>query len=185
LNFDKGDEVKKLFFIGFILLLFMGCSEESINVSKGTFPKSLEGGYTTQISLFELNNYTDIPDAGMRAANILGGVLQSHGYYVIIHHHNANISLQEAQKIAKNANSPYFIFGGVSEWRYKTGIDGDPAVSLRFTIYSTDNLKMIWSATGSKTNTGYYSLGTTAQELINNMLDSAVQENDSSAISIF
>jgi len=161
--------VKKLFFIGFVILLFTGCTQQTINVTHQQLPEAVEGSYKTQISVFPLNNYTDIPGAGMRASNIVGGILKANGYYVISHPNK--LTFKQMQNIASKYHSQYFLYGGVSEWRYKTGIDGDPAVSLQLTLYATKTLKIMWSSTGSISNWGNDSLGTSAQELINNMID--------------
>ena len=123
------------------------------------------------ISLFTLNNYTDTPQAGMRAANMIEGVLLSKGYKVTSHLSKAKYSLKKARKIAKKDDSKYFFVGAVSEWRYKTGIDGEPAVSLKGILYKTKNSKVVWTATGSDSHWGNSSIGTTAQDLIELMLE--------------
>lgn len=123
------------------------------------------------VSVFRLQNFTDTPRAGMRAANILEGVLKSKGYRVISHVDEKKYSLKKAYKKAKNDGSKYFIYGGVSEWRYKTGIDGEPAVSLQISLYKTKNKKLVWSATGSDSDWGNGSIGTTAQSLIMEMME--------------
>ena len=158
--------MKKLIFIGFIILLFTGCTEETINVTDKSLPEPSQN----TICVFPLSNYTDIPGAGLRASNIVSGVLQAKGYNIIHFNFHNKLSFKEMQNIASKYHSSYFLYGGVSEWRYKTGIDGDPAVSLQLTLYSTRTLNSVWSATGSISNWGNDSLGTSAQELVNNML---------------
>lgn len=123
-----------------------------------------------KISLFRLNNFTDTPRAGMRAANIVEGILRAKEYKVRSHITEKLPSLEEAKKIAKSDGSKYFMYGGVSEWRYKTGIDGEPAVSLQLSLYSTKKMKLIWSATGSDSDWGNASIGTTAQDLLQEMM---------------
>jgi hypothetical protein len=123
-----------------------------------------------RITLFRLNNYTDTPRAGLRAANIVEGILRSRGYIVKTHNKEKVNSVKKARKIAKNDGSDYFMYGGVSEWRYKTGIDGEPAVSLQLSLYKTKNGKLVWSGTGSDSDWGNASIGTTAQELLEEMM---------------
>lgn len=62
------------------------------------------------------------------------------------------------------------MYGGVSEWRYKTGIDGEPAVSIQLGFYKTKNAKLKWNAAGSDSDWGNASIGTTAQDLLEEML---------------
>ena len=123
------------------------------------------------ISLFRLQNFTDTPRAGMRASNLIEGILRSKGYIVISHVNEKKYSFKKAYRQAKNDDSKYFFFGGVSEWRYKTGIDGEPAVSLQLSLYKTKNKKLVWSATGSNSDWGNGSIGTTAQSLMLNMME--------------
>ncbi len=124
------------------------------------------------ISIFALKNYTDTPQAGMRASNIIEGILLAKGYKVVSHVSEKSYSLKKSKKIAKKDESKYFLSGGISEWRYKTGIDGEPAVSIQTTIYKTKNAKVAWSATGSDSDWGNSSIGTTAHDLLELMLES-------------
>ncbi|SFV58406.1 Extracellular Matrix protein PelC [hydrothermal vent metagenome] len=123
------------------------------------------------VSVFRLQNFTDTPRAGMRAANIVEGILKSKGYRVISHVNEKKYTLKKAYKKAKDDDAKYFIYGGVSEWRYKTGIDGEPAVSLQISLYKTKNKKLVWSATGSDSDWGNGSIGTTAQSLMLEMME--------------
>jgi hypothetical protein len=148
------------------IIMFAGCSTTALVNTKHTLPDT---NTTAQISLFELNNYTDTPRAGMRATNIVEGVLLADGYHLKTHLNQKIDSLEDAQSSAQEDKSEYFLIGGISEWRYKTGIDGEPAVSLQLTLYNTDNAKPVWSATGSDSDWGNGSIGTTAQNLIEQM----------------
>ncbi|QOP44918.1 hypothetical protein [Sulfurimonas paralvinellae] len=148
------------------LILLAGCSTTALVNTQNRLP---ETNTTAQISLFELNNYTDTPRAGMRATNIVEGVLLAQGYHLKTHINQKIDSLEDAQDSAQEDKSDYFLIGGISEWRYKTGIDGEPAVSLQLSLYSTKDAKLIWSATGSDSDWGNGSIGSTAQNLIEQM----------------
>jgi hypothetical protein len=106
----------------------------------------------------------------MRASNIVEGILKARGYDVTSHLKDKLPSIKKARKIAKADGSKFFMYGGVSEWRYKTGIDGEPAVSLQLSLYKTKNKKLVWSSTGSDSDWGNASIGTTAQDLIDEMI---------------
>jgi len=157
--------------------LITGCSSTALITSDKSLPKVYKDINSTHeekrditITLFRLNNYTDTPRAGMRAANIMEGILLSKGYNVTSHISSKVPSMKKAKKIAKEDGSKYFIYGGVSEWRYKTGIDGEPAVSLQASLYKTKGAKLVWSATGSDSDWGNSSVGTTAQDLLIDMM---------------
>ena len=162
-----------------ILLTIMvsACSTASLVVTQKGLPEVYEDVNATHqkkkdvsVSLIRLNNYTDTPRAGMRAANLVEGILLTKGYKVTSHLKNKLPSMKKARKIAKEDGSKYFIYGGVSEWRYKTGIDGEPAVSIQLSLYKTKNAKLVWSATGSDSDWGNASIGTTAQDLLTEMM---------------
>jgi len=158
------------------LLILSGCSTSSLITTENTMPVVYEDDGEERvkndisITLFRLNNYTDTPRAGMRASNIIEGILYAKGYKVHSHLKDKMPSLKKAKKTAKEDGSKYFMYGGVSEWRYKTGIDGEPAVSFQVSLYKTKNAKLVWSATGADSDWGNASIGTTAQDLLSEML---------------
>ena len=166
----------KFMFLGALILVMSGCSTSSLTTTQEIMPVVYEDDGEEQIknditvSLFRLHNYTDTPRAGMRASNIIEGVLYAKGYNVKSHIKQKVTTLKKARKMAKEDGSKYFMYGGVSEWRYKTGIDGEPAVSLQLSLYKTKNKKLVWSATAADSDWGNASIGTTAQDLIEEMM---------------
>jgi len=148
--------------------IFTACSDKTLNVTTQQLPQVQEKNKTT-IALFILHNYTDTPRAGQRAANIVEGVLSAKGYGVI--YLPKELSFQEEKSLAQKNNAKYFMSGAVSEWRYKTGIDGEPAVSLRLALYATKTGELVWSGVGANNDWGKGSIGTTAQSLIEEMLN--------------
>lgn len=121
------------------------------------------------ISLIAFKNYTNTSQAGQRAANIVEGVLISKGYEIKSRLDIEVKDLNTALKIAKEDKAMYLMYGAVSEWRYKTGIDGEPAISLKCMLMDTATSEIVWSSTGSDNDWGNASLGTTAQRLIMRM----------------
>jgi len=160
-----------------LMVVMSACSTATIIRTQKDLPKVYKEHNAThdikkdvKVTLFRLNNYTDTPRAGMRASNIIEGILLTKGYKVTSHINDKTPTLKKAMKIAKKDGSKYFMYGGVSEWRYKTGIDGEPAVSIQCTLYKTKKGKKEWSAIGSDSDWGNASIGTTAQDLLEEML---------------
>ena len=124
------------------------------------------------IALYALDNYTDTPRAGMRASNIVEGMLLAKGYQVDnrIDNETHKMTQQQKRRDALNRKNGYMFIGGVSEWRYKTGIDGEPAVSLQFKLIDLKTGAVKWSAVASDSSWGNASIGTVAQDLIAYML---------------
>lgn len=169
--------IRFILFPLFSVLLLSGCSNLVVATQKKLPPVYKDINETHQlkqdipVSVFRLQNFTDTPMAGLRAANIVEGVLKAKGYRVISHASKKEYTLKKAANKAKEDGSTYFLYGGVSEWRYKTGIDGEPAVSLQLSMYKTKNKKLVWSATGSASDWGLSSVGSTAQSLIIDMME--------------
>jgi len=154
--------------VSFIFSFFlMACSSLEITTS---FPLPLNDKVQS-ITIFSLENYTDTPQAGMRASNLIEGVLLSQGYTVRNAISLRPKDLKEKLRIAGENGSDYLLTGGVSEWRYKTGIDGEPAISLQCTLIKVDSAKVVWSTTASSNDWGNSSIGTTAQSMISAMLE--------------
>ncbi len=153
-----------LVMFGLLLFLF-GCSGATISSTNGFLPKQ------SRVALVAFDNYTDTSQAGFRAANLLEGILLSRGFVVLnlLKENTGNLSLTEKIKIAKKYKADYLITGGVSEWRYKAGIDVQPAISLSIKAIDLDSYGIIWSSTGS--DQGGNSIGTAAQSLMNAMIN--------------
>jgi len=161
-------QIKTVIFLPLSFFFFSACSNKQISTSNH-FPSVNNAG---SIVIYGLENYTDTPRAGLRAANIVAGVLESRGYRVIsmLDDKRESGSLKKKIAEAKSLKPRYILTGGVSEWRYKTGIDGEPAVSMHLKLIGPKKGSTLWSATGSDSSWGNASLGVVAQELINNML---------------
>ncbi len=121
-------------------------------------------------------NNTETPLAGIRASKIAEGVLISHGFNI-----NGKIYKQKEYKAeeikellekVKKEGYRYAVLGDVNEWRYKTGIDGEPAVNITMRIIDLKTGKTVWSGVASKSGMGYSSIGTLAQDLLNEFAES-------------
>ena len=157
----------KYIYMTFLILLLGACS--TLEVSVGS--KLPDTNQTKSITLFALDNYTDTPQAGKRASNLIEGILYAKGYKVVKAIKTGEKTLQEQLVIAQKNGSDYLLNGGVSEWRYKTGIDGEPAVSIQCKMINVHSAKVIWSATASSNDWGNSSIGTTAQEMLENVFE--------------
>ncbi len=152
----------------FVIALFLGaCSTLELSVGSA-LP---DVNQTRSITVFALDNYTDTPQAGMRASNLIEGVLLAQGYTVVNAVSIQKTMFKEKLEFARQQGSEYFITGGVSEWRYKTGIDGEPAVSIHLKMIEVSSSHVVWNATASSNDWGNASIGTTAQSMIEAMFE--------------
>ncbi len=84
--------------------------------------------------------------AGLKASSIVESVLSQRGIKLISLINGVDelessrsqdklIQIQKQKAIENNAN--YLIIGSVQEWRYKTGIDAEPAVSFSIKLLTS------------------------------------------------
>jgi hypothetical protein len=97
-------------------------------------------------------NHTEVPQAGLRAERKV---------------------MIEAEKWARIQNARYAIYGAVDEWRYKVGIDGEPAVGVALHIIDLQSNAVVWSGVGGKSGWSRESLSGVAQKLIKRLLATA------------
>ncbi len=150
--------LKLLSIAGFTLIT--GCA--MINKAPTTVPKSQE------CAILPFSNLSDTPLAGERVAAILYGVLKSKGYRTVLFFtpRERDYTANEIENLKRKAEGKFncTIGGSVNEWRYKVGIDGEPAVSITYVI--KENGKTL-SGTISGSDWGHKSLGLLTQELFN------------------
>ena len=154
------------------LISIIACSS---HVSKES--KSLYSGKKYAVGSFW--NYTETSMAGLRAASIVEGVLAKEKVTIFsIIDGDEEFSLSKDKKSvielqfkkAKKLGANYLITGEVQEWRYKTGIDGEPVVSYTLKIFDVETKQVVFSALGAKSAWGHKSIGTVAQEIASDML---------------
>ncbi len=149
----------------FLITFFSSCA----TVINRT-PKAIPA--TEKCAILPFINYSETPLAGERVASILYGVLRSKGYNVemffnLRDNDYTSKELQTLEKDVLKRKITCAIEGFVNEWRYKVGIDGEPAVSITYYIKDLNTGKVVNSGTLSATEWGHKSLGILTQELFN------------------
>ncbi|MEF3280068.1 MAG: DUF4136 domain-containing protein [Elusimicrobiota bacterium] len=159
--------MKKIFILSSFLIV--SCSSFK-NISK--VPQIDK---TEKIAVLPFVNNSETPLSGLKAKNMVENEL----YYK-----KFNLSTFEEMKgsdsfsekdvyeaiISLKNKVRYVFYGYVNEWRYKAGVDAEPAVSITINLYDIKNEKVIWSASGSKNMSSYNSTGLTAQKLIKKLM---------------
>ena len=129
-------------------------------------------------------NQSDTPQASLRMESLLESQLRSKGIQSLKNYpfeSNSDFLLdprdrkiqEQAIQWAKDQGARYAITGAVNEWRYKTGVDGEPAVGLTMQIISVQDGKILYSASGARTGWSREALSAVAQKLTRDMLDKA------------
>jgi hypothetical protein len=134
--------------------------------------------------LLPILNHTDVPQAGLRAEAITEGLLRSGGVNNLTRYPAAlnqdtlfepaeRKVFDEASKWARSQGAQYAVYGAVDEWRYKVGIDGEPAVGVALHIMDMQSGNIVWTGVGGKSGWSRESLSGVAQKLIRGLLASA------------
>ena len=129
-------------------------------------------------------NHTEVPQAGLRAEAITEGLLRSHGvsdltrYPAVLNQDtlfepSERKIMIEAEKWARIQGARYAIYGAVDEWRYKVGIDGEPAVGVALHIMDLQSNQVVWTGVGGKSGWSREALSAVAQKLIRRLLATA------------
>ena len=130
-------------------------------------------------------NNTETPLAGSRAEAIAEGLLRSQGIAKL---RRVPAALQQdalfepgdrkqqeaALAWAREQGARYALGGSVDEWRYKVGVDGEPAVGLTLQIIDVASGDTLWSGTGGKSGWSREALAAVAQQLIRDLLQAGL-----------
>jgi len=142
---------------------------------------SIQLSRTESWILLPLENLAETPRASERAENLLESYLRNRGLQHLKTYpqdDNESLSLllndkkriEKAKTWAKQKNIRYALTGSVQEWRYKTGLDGEPAVGLTLKLIDLQTDKIIWNGSASRTGWGYENLTGTASKVIEGLL---------------
>lgn len=161
-----------------LAVVLAGCS----TVDVGRAPV-LEAG--APWALLPFANHTETPQAGLRAETIAENVLRAQGVRNIRHYPSTlntetlfepadRKQLEAALEWARAENLKYALTGSVDEWRYKVGIDGEPAVGMTLQLIDVANGEVIWAASGGKSGWSREALAAVAQKLSRTLLSPVI-----------
>ena len=84
--------------------------------------------------------------------------------------------LSQAMKVARTGGYQYGVTGSVEEWRYKAGLDGEPAVGISIRVVDIDTGATLWSNSGARSGWSRESLTGNGQKVINKLLTQMFDE---------
>lgn len=159
------------------LAFFAGCS----TVDVGRAPQ-LDAN--AQWAVLPFANHTETPQAGLRAEAIAENLLRAQWAEgaAPLKRYPAGIATetlfepgerktQEAALAwARKAGVRYALTGSVDEWRYKVGVDGEPAAGVTLQVLDVASGDVLWAATGARTGWSREALSAVAQQLIRKLL---------------
>lgn len=163
-----------------LLMIFMivvaGC--------QSTQSERQDSGIATDsdVVLLPFLNRSETPLAGERAEAIALSVLRSRGmdglqtYELPIEGNGLPIlddgkRLADARQNALDSGASHALTGSVEEWRYKSGLDGEPAVGLSLRLVDLESNEVLWSGSAARSGWSRSSLAGTAQKVLQELAD--------------
>lgn len=131
--------------------------------------------------ILPIENHSETPQAGERVEAMLDTLLRRGGVgnlekYPPQKDDDTHLLTSDRQRFeaaltwARGAKFDYAVAGSVEEWRYKSGLDGEPAIGVSMRILDLATGKVVWVATGSKTGAGNDNTSLTALKLLDEMV---------------
>ena len=131
--------------------------------------------------MLPLINYSQTPMAGERGEAILETRLHAAGVKNLTIYPaeipddglpllNERLRYDNALAWARQQQAEYAITGTIEEWRYKSGLDGEPAVGLSLKIIKLPEEHVVWSGSAARAGWSRESLAATAQVVINELI---------------
>jgi len=131
-------------------------------------------------------NHTETPMAGSRAQAIAQSLLVARTGKVLVAPTNTQQEAlfdaadearrQQALEWARSQKVRYALTGTVEEWRYKVGVDGEPAAGVTLQIIDVATGEMLWSGSGGKSGWSREALSAVAHKLIRSLLDTGLSD---------
>ena len=157
-------------------VILAGCSTSTL-----TLDSSLRLDPSSQWTLLPVANYTASPQAGDRMEAILTTLLQVRGVRSIKRYSptekmgaipilDTQQGYQRALAWARKQNLRYGFTGSVEEWRYKSGVEREPAVGVSLRVVDIATGEVLWAASGARSGWGRETISGTAQKLLTEML---------------
>ena len=131
-------------------------------------------------------NHTETPLAGQRAEAIAQALLSAQGVGQSVRRaptdqqqealFNAgdNQRMQDALAWAREQKLRYALAGSVEEWRYKVGVDGEPAAGITLHILDVASGDILWSGSGGQSGWSREALSAVAHKLMRKLLESGL-----------
>lgn len=139
-----------------------------------------------RIAVLPFVNTTETPQADERAAAIATDLLRTKGAMNIVSYPmkgpkfslipgvKAPVAKAKLLHWARKGHARFALTGSVTEWNYKVGLDGEPAIGLTLELIDVQTGRTIWSAVGSKSGGSRAALSSVAQELLSKMMRNVI-----------
>ncbi len=164
----------KLFGVGLLAVGLMGCVSSEVRHSGQRTPLGAVG----RLLLAPLHNATPDETAGRAVTELAATTLLAYGIPLaqtedsLLRARALVEEGKEAQLIefARSLQCTHVLFGTVTEYRYKSDLDGSPIVSVTMRMVDTTDGATLWQGTSTKMTQYFGSLSRTAQVAVDNLV---------------
>jgi hypothetical protein len=111
-------------------------------------------------ALLPMVNHTETPQAGLRAEAILESLLRNGGI-TTLRRYPSSIGGDALFEPSERKGVDQAL-----EWRYKVGVDGEPAVGFTLQVLDVPTGRVLWSAAGGRTGWSREALSAVAHQLL-------------------
>ncbi|RZU47634.1 peptidoglycan-synthase activator LpoB [Fluviicoccus keumensis] len=168
----------KLLAITWLAAGLTGCATVSTTRSPGV---DLQAAW----ALAPAVNNTETPQAGARLDSLTASLLRVHGVRNLSVYPAARsgdalfdqadrAAQEKAMAWAREQQARYVVAGSVDEWRYKVGLDGEPAAGITLSVTDLSTGQVIWSGSAARTGWSREAVSGVAQKVVNELLDQAL-----------
>ena len=165
--------------IPYAFILIFACMLAACAVNQAE--RKIEFAKQESWALLPIINFSQTPQAGERAERIAETLLRSKGLKQLRHYPaqedpNGLPILDEQKRFntalawAQENNMRYGVTGSIEEWRYKSGLDGEPAVGASLQVIEVSSGDVLWSASGSRAGWSRDSLSGTAHKVLDKLV---------------
>lgn len=157
-----------LLIAGVVLILLSGCASTLQNGGKSTAATS-----SVSLLLAPLQNATDDDHAGTALTEITGTVLMQRGVSITRADVSTDAGTPDTATFCEKAREKkltHVVEGTVHEYRYKTDLDGDPAVGVTLRLVEASSGKVVWQGSSAEVGVGFSSLTSAAQDALQELV---------------
>ncbi|MBI5774696.1 MAG: hypothetical protein HZA89_13250 [Verrucomicrobia bacterium] len=165
--------------LGFLLTSLMsvvlaGCVSSDVRQGGSRAPM----GGVGRVFLAPIHNATPDETAGRAVTELAATTLLSHGVPLAQTEDSLNRSralIEEGKaaqilELARSLQCTHVLLGTVTEYRYKSDLDGSPIVSITMRLVDAADGATVWQGTSTKMTQYFGSLSRTAQEAMQNLV---------------
>ena len=156
--------MKNYIFPAFLICnaLLAGCGTFISSGRTGSAPMVQTISTDDKVALLPVANFTDVLQAGLRVEALLEPALRKIGLRQLqvyppslnpetLFEPGERKAQLEAEKWARTQGVRYVVSAAVNEWRYKVGVDGEPAVGLMVQVKDLESGLVVYSSAGGRT----------------------------------